>query len=250
MALTTGTNSMPQGRTIASSPVDTAETRVIADLLGDRFSCRGYRPDPVPHEVIERLLALSQLTASWCNSQPWQVIVTEGQGTERFRQALFDHASRAGLEAEAQSDFPYPVRYAGIYKDRRRECGWQLYECVGVSFGDREASARQSLENFRFFGAPHVAIVTSEDDLGVYGAIDCGAYVGNFLLIAESLGISAIPQAALAHHSPFVRQYFGVPENRRIVCGMSFGYADPDHPANQFRTKRAPLDEVVTWITD
>jgi hypothetical protein len=54
--------------------------------------------------------------------------------------------------------------------------------------GDREAYAKQGLENYRLFGAPHVAIVTSDEALGTYGAVDCGAYVNNFLLAAQSLG--------------------------------------------------------------
>jgi nitroreductase len=84
----------------------------------------------------------------------------------------------------------------------------------------------------------------------VYGAVDCGAYVGNFVLLAQSLGVASIPQAALAHFSPFVREYFGLGAGRRIVCGISFGYEDTAHAANQFRTRRASLEEAVTWVVD
>jgi hypothetical protein len=69
-----------------------------------------------------------------------------------------------------------------------------------VQRGDR---ARQSFENFRLFGAPHVAIITTDAEQGVYGAVDTGLYVNTFLLAATSLGIASIPQAALASHSPF-----------------------------------------------
>ncbi|MFZ0140221.1 MAG: hypothetical protein WAL70_03985 [Aeromicrobium sp.] len=55
-----------------------------------------------------------------------------------------------------------------------RESGWQLYDAVGVAKGDREASALQMLRNFEFFGAPHAAIITTDAELVVYGAIDCG----------------------------------------------------------------------------
>ena len=33
-----------------------------------------------------------------------------------------------------------------------------------------------------------------------------------------------------------------------MVCGIAFGYADPDHPTATFRTSRASLDEVVTFV--
>jgi nitroreductase len=231
------------------SPVDTQELAVMAKLLSARFSCRAFRPDPVPRSVIQRILTLAQLTASWCNSQAWQVVVTEGAGTERFRDALFGYASSRDSSSPAQYDFVGP-QYSGVYKERRREVGWQLYESVGVAHGDRIGAARQALQNFRLFGAPHVAIISTDRDLGVYGAIDCGAYVGTFVLLAQSLGIASIPQAALAHYAPFVRQHFGLLEERRIVCGISFGYEDSSHAANKFRTRRANLDEAVRWVSE
>jgi len=194
--------------------------------------------------MIEQLLDLARRSPSWCNTQPWHVHVTEGEGTERFREAL----SAQAASAELAPDFPFPGRYTGVYQERRRECGFQLYESVGVSRGDRAASATQAAKNFEFFGAPHVAVVTTEAELGVYGAVDCGLYVQTFLLAAQSMGLGAIPQAALAAHSSFMREYFGLPENRLLVCGISFGWPDEDHPANSFRTTRVPTDETVTWV--
>jgi nitroreductase len=104
------------------------------------------------------------------------------------------------------------------------------------------------LENFRFFGAPHVAIVTTDEALGVYGAVDCGAYVANFMLAARALGVATVPQAALAGYSEMVRAQLGVGDDRRVVCGISFGYADEAHPANSYRTSRAAIDEAATFI--
>ena len=92
----------------------------------------------------------------------------------------------------------------------------------------RSASAEQAAKNFELFGAPHVAIVTTETALGVYGAVACGLYVQSFLLAAQSLGVGAIPQAALAIDSTFVREYFDLPDTRRVVCGISFGWPAPD----------------------
>jgi nitroreductase len=239
---------MTRDEVAARTPVDTDESAGLARLLAGRFSCRAFRPDPVPRPVIERMLSMAQLTASWCNSQAWQVAVTEGEGTRRFREALFAHASSQPPDSPAQYDFPGP-RYSGVYLERRREVGWQLYESVGVARGDRGGAARQALENFRLFGAPHVAIISADRDLGVYGAIDCGAYVTSFVLAAQSLGLASIPQAALAHHAPFVRRHFGLPEERSVVCGISFGYQEGAHAANRFRTRRADLARVVDWVS-
>jgi nitroreductase len=212
-------------------------------LLSRRYSCRGFLPAPVERATIERILALAQKTPSWCNAQPWQVVIASGAAMETFKAAML----KAAESLPPEPDCPWPLEYTGLYQARRRACGYALYESVGVPRGDRAASARQALENFRLFGAPHVAVVTTEEALGVYGAVDCGAYVNNFMLAARSLGVASIAQAALASWPGVVRETLGLPAHRRVVCGISFGYEDPNHPANGFRTERAPLAEVVSW---
>ena len=77
------------------------------------------------------------------------------------------------------------------------------------------AYAKQALENYNFFGAPHVAIIHTDEPLGIYGAVDCGAYVGNFMLAAQALGLGTIPQAALARHSGLIRRHFKLADDRR-----------------------------------
>jgi nitroreductase len=201
----------------------------------------------VPRETIEEILSIAQRTPSWCNAQPWQALLLSGEATDRFRTALLAHASSS---PRATPDYPWPREYVGRALARRRECGFQLYDAVGVRRGDRAASAKQALENFRFFGAPHVAIVTNDEALGLYGAVDCGAWVSSFMLAAAGFGVASIAQASLVTYGAFVREYFGIAADRRLVCGISFGYEDARHPANHFRTSRAPLSEVVTWIGD
>ena len=218
------------------------DAEVLERLLADRWSCRGFTDEQVPRDVIERLLTIAQRTPSWCNVQPWQLVITSGEETVRLKEALLESFDWSG------SDFDFPVSYNGVYRERRRESGWQLYDAVGVAKGDREASALQMLRNFEFFGAPHAAIITTDADLGVYGAIDCGLYVESFLLAAQALGLGACAQAALAAGSPFLHEYFDIPETRKVVCGIAFGYADPDHPTATYRTSRAALDEVVTFV--
>lgn len=216
----------------------------LSKVLDDRWSCRQFRPEPVSREVLERLLRLAQRTPSWSNTQPWQVVITEGAGTDQFRKELLAHAQSGGMFAP---DLPFPTGFPGAAKQRRRECGEQLYASIGITKDDREATVRQMHRNFEFFDAPHVAIVSTEADLGVYGAIDCGLYINTLVLGAHSLGLAATPQASMASYSPFIREYFGLPDTRKVVVGISLGYPDTDHPVNSFRTSRAPLDEVVTW---
>jgi len=232
-----------QGQTASASAADAID--VLEGLLAARYSCRAYMPDPVPRAVIERIVVAAQRTASWCNSQPWHATIMSGTETERFRRVMYDTAASG---AEAAPDFPWPREYLGVYLARRRESGFQLYDAVGIAKGDKMAAAKQALENFNFFGAPHVAIITTTEPLGVYGAVDCGAYVGNFMLAAQALGIGSIAQAALARRSDVVRTHLKLADDERVVCGISFGYPKHDHIINSYRTSRAPLSQAVTFI--
>ncbi|MEL7115951.1 MAG: nitroreductase family protein, partial [Pseudomonadota bacterium] len=139
-------------------------------LLAKRWSCRAFRPDPVPRAVIEAILTAAQRTASWNNVQPWQVTLLSGASMAAFRRKMVETA-RAGGTPEPH--IPFPTSYEGVYKDRRRACGYQLYDAVGIARGDKPAYARQTLRNFEMFDAPHVAIITGEEVLGTYGVLDC-----------------------------------------------------------------------------
>jgi nitroreductase len=220
---------------------------VLEELLNERYSVRAFRPEPVPRGTIAHVLKVAQRTASWCNSQPWQVTIASGGAKERFRKAIYAEASSGAPE---NTDFPFPREYRGVYLERRRESGFQLYNALGIPRGDKGAYAKQALENYNFFGAPHVAIIHTDEALGVYGAVDCGAYVSNFMLAAQALGLGAIAQAALARHSGLIRRHFKLTDDRRVVCGISFGLADHGHKVNSYRTSRAPVADAVSFVDD
>lgn len=216
------------------------------DLLASRYSCRAYRDEQVSTATIESILTTAQRTASWCNSQSWKVAVTTGAGTERLRAAMYEAASTGHTD---RADIDFPREYRNEHRDRRRASGFQLYDAVGIARDDHARRQSQMLENFRFFGAPHVAIIHSDEALGAYGAVDCGGYVANFLTAAATEGVATIAQAALALYPGVLRRELGLSEDRTIVCGISFGYPDHEHPINGYRTDRAPLTEVVDWVT-
>lgn len=214
---------------------------VLERVLAARRSCRGFLDEQVPREDIERVLAAAQRTASWCNTQPWHVVVTSGDATRRLAEAM---ASGDGFG----TDFEFPAEYRGVYADRRREVGWQLYDAVGVAKGDREASGREMLRNFEFFGAPHLAVVHTPAELGTYGAVDCGLWVDSFLLAAEAMGIATCAQAAVASRSPLLHEFFDIPDDRSVVCGIAFGRPDPDHPSARFTARRAPVGDATVFV--
>ncbi|WP_200940195.1 nitroreductase [Aeromicrobium sp. Root495] len=213
---------------------------VLETLLEERWSCRGFTDEPVDRPTIDRLLTIAGRTPSWCNTQPWNVVVTSPPETAALRDAM-------GADERLGSDIEFPAKYEGVHAERRRESGWQLYEATGVAKGDREASAAQMMRNFEFFGAPHLLVLTTSRSLGPYGAVDCGLFVDTFLLAVQAAGLGACAQAAVAMRSDFLHEYLGLDEDRQVVCGISFGHPDQDHATNGYRTTRVPLEDFATF---
>ena len=81
-----------------------------------------------------------------------------------------------------------------------------------------------------------------------YGAMDCGGFISLFTVAAQAKGIATVVQASVTGYAPVIRDYFDIPESRLIQTAISFGYEDPKHPANGFRTERAPITDVITIV--
>lgn len=223
---------------------ETSPLATLQALLDRRYSCRAYLPTPVSRDVIEGALAAAQRTPSWCNTQPWRVHIATGASRDRLTARYYEVAA---ARTPAAPDFAFPESYEGVYRDRRKVCGVQLYQALGIGRDERERAQLQSLENFRGFGAPHVAILTTDRVLGVYGLLDCGIYLSNLMLALGAQGVDCIAQAALATYPQVPREHFGLGPDRMVVCGLSFGYGAADAPINGYRTERAGVDEVLQW---
>src|SRR5215831_13355977 len=105
--------------TVMDAALKQNQTRigVLEELLNERYSVRAFLPREVPRETIEQVLKVAQRTASWCNSQPWQVVIASGEAKERFRKLIYTEAASGVGE---NHDFTPPREYLGVYLDRRR----------------------------------------------------------------------------------------------------------------------------------
>lgn len=59
----------------------------FAELVRQRYSVRAYKPDPVPEEVLARVLEAARLAPTASNRQPFRLLVirTAGRGKELAR---------------------------------------------------------------------------------------------------------------------------------------------------------------------
>ena len=88
---------------VSATAGTTPEGRALDKLLRHRHSCRAFLERPVERETVMRILETAQLTASWCNAQPWQVHIATGAPLSRFR----DGVLKASDSEPARPDLPF-----------------------------------------------------------------------------------------------------------------------------------------------
>lgn len=210
----------------------------------ERRSIRAFRPEPIARETLEHLFAAAQRAPSWCNVQPWRVVVTEPPATAALATAL-QAAATSGLP---QAEVPFPLDYPPPYKEHRVACGVALYQAMGVARDDKAGRYAAWLRNYALFDAPHAAIVACDRRLGPYAYVDVGVWLGYLLTAAAALGIDTCPMASVAAYPATLRAKLPIAETDVILFGIVLGHADDAAPANQCRTTREPVSANVMFV--
>jgi nitroreductase len=211
----------------------------------ERRSKRAFRPDPIPRARLEQLFAAAQHAPSWCNVQPWRVVVTEPPFTSKLAAAL-QAAAKSGFP---QAEVPFPLDYPSPYKEHRVACGAALYQAMGIARDDKAARYDAWLRNYALFDAPHAAVVACDRRLGPYAYIDVGVWLGYVLTAAAALGIDSCAMASVAAYPAPLRELLPIAETDVVLFGMVLGRADEEASANACRTTRQPMGANVTFVS-
>ena len=213
-------------------------------LVRSRHSVRGFKTEPVPPELMERVFETARWAPSGTNVQPWHVLVASGEVCETLRKGFLE---RFDAREDPNVDFRTDGKAGGIWRERKRACARALYGAMSIEWDDRPARYRAARRNYEFFGAPHVAFLGMNEVFGWQSAADVGMFAQTLMLAMTAHGLASCPQGTLMEYPDFVREVFGLEPEIKILFGISFGFADPDMPVNAARTERAPLSETVTF---
>lgn len=215
------------------------------EVVRNRTSCRGFLSEPVSSNIITAVLEDASLAPSNCNTQPWETHVVSGDKLKELSKALLE-ANEAG---NISPDFSFDMNhYYGRYKERQFNQAKAYYGAFGIEREDKEGRKGASDQNYHFFNAPHIAIPfmpSFGDNVRVGG--DIGMYGQNFLLSLTAHGLAGIPQTALGFFADTIREVLNVPDELKMLFGISFGYADPNAPGNSFKLGRDPLSRTVVF---
>jgi nitroreductase len=215
----------------------------FSDILDARRSVRGFKSRPASQQVLDSVFEFARRAPSNCNTQPWQVAVASGDSIERLRQSFPEAISQGKFDM----DFDYTGQYEGVYKERQHDAAAQLYSAQGIAREDKARRNEVFMENFQFFGAPHVAFLFLPEQFGIREAVDVGMFAQNLMLSLCAHGLASCPQTALSFDASTVRETLGVDSANKLLFGISFGFEDHDHPANKCRVGRAELPQNITF---
>ncbi len=215
----------------------------ISEAINQRKSIRCFKPDPIPREILRRILEESLRAPSWANTQPWEFAVATGKPLEDIRAGFLEKSSTS-----PSLDVPRPPEFPERYAARIRVLDRQNRLVTQKDWESRR------IQNFKHYGAPAVIYLLTgrefyyqKKGLNVWALYDCGAVVQNILLLATKHELGTIVQAQAAAYPDVLRKALGIPESKIVLLGIAIGYPDWDNPINQFRTEREPLESIASW---
>ncbi|MGR6874666.1 nitroreductase family protein [Pseudomonas sp. HK3] len=215
----------------------------LENIIRQRRSIRGYKPDSIPQKLIEQILQTAQLSPSNCNVQPWQVLLATGDACQSLKQNMHNAFMRG---QNMNPDFSALPKFEGVMRTRQVECAQALYGAMDIERNDKIARMKATARNYEFFDAPHVLFIAMKKDFSPSIAVDVGMYAQTLMLLFTAHGIGCCAQASTAYYPDIVRDFFEMDDELGILFGMSFGYEDASVKANTARTNRAPLSDVLT----
>jgi nitroreductase len=213
--------------------------------IESRRSIRKFKPEPVPKEILTEILRTARWSPSYKNTQPWECIVLSGAE----KSSLTDYMIQL-LEKGTKTcpDTPEPQSWPPAESGRIERLMRRRAEMVGRSLNDPDALKMAKKANFSFYGAPHAIYLYQDASLTPWSLFDMGLFAQTLMLAANAKGVATVPQAFATDYAKYVKEFLGIPESKRLVIGISVGYADTEAAENAFRTDRDEIGTFVKWV--
>ena len=217
----------------------------LIEAVQSRRSIRGFKPDPVPREVLSEILKIASRAPSAMNTQPWEITVLTGQVLEDIKRGTMEMLKSG---APPVRDVPGHT-YDGVYKQRQVELAIGLFQLLGIAREDKEKRTEWMQRGFRQFDAPAAIIIVQDESLTGSGPLmDIGSVMQSICLAAVKHGLGTCIAKQGVYYPGVLRKIAGIPESKKIVIAIAIGYPDWDFPANAVETERESVEEITTWV--
>ncbi len=192
----------------------------IFEAINTQRAMRRLKPDPVPDELIWKLLDAAVKAPSGANRQPWNFIVIRDPQTK---------AKIAEWYLDGWNTAYGPFKQVAM-----------ATPAMAKTYASADYLANHLAE------AP-VLIMATVNHAGVAPVSPPGASVypavQNLLLAARALGLGATLTTVYRTHEAEVKQFLGIPDNVETMALIPIGY-----PVGKFGpTNRMPTEAVAYW---
>ena len=218
----------------------------LIEAIRARKSVRDFKPDPVPKEVLKKILEVAIRAPSAMNTQPWEFAVIAGDALKRIKEA-----NVAMLKSGAPAKVDHLVvgwPLDSVYRTRQVELAKQIFTIMDIPREDKEKRAQWLERGFRFFDAPAAIIILADKTLSESGpAVDVGAVMQTICLVALTHGLGTCIEDQGILFSDVVRKYTDIPESKRMMIAIAIGYPNWDFSANRLESTRVSVGNITTW---
>lgn len=211
-----------------------------------RRSIRGFKPTPIPEEIISKILKAASNSPSYTNTQPWEVAVVSGKKKDELSKILYQLASS---KVTTNPELPLPKDWPPELEKRSREHGARRLKALGVEREDEQAREELRLMNYEFYGAPCAIFLFMDGTLGQWSIFDMGLFSQNLILAAHSFGVESCLQASVTNYADAIREFLGIPETKKLIIGVSIGYPDTEAKLNTYRSVKQKAEEFTRWCS-
>jgi F420 biosynthesis protein FbiB-like protein len=202
--------------------MDTSQDAFWQTIFGRR-SIRRYRPDPIPRELLERMLTAAIWAPSAHNRQPWRfAMVTRPEAKEALARSMAqrwrEDMAQAGLD-EAEIE-------ARVQRSHQR-----LTEPPALVVGCLTMQDMDDYDDARLQQAERTMAIQS-----------LALALGNLMLAAHHVGLGTCWICAPLFAPAAVRSALELPNDWEPQAIITLGWPDEERTST-----RKPLQEVVVW---
>ena len=217
----------------------------IREAVRLRKSIRGYKPDPVPKDLLREILEIATRSPSAGNLQTWEITVVTGEVLENIKRG---NAEKLAYGVRMNPDVSMKIPEGDVYRRRRGQLFDELYKLLGITRKEMDKTATFMEKGLRFYDAPAAMILSADCSLNESRTqLDIGCFAQTICLVALAFGLGTCIQEGPLMYPEVVRRYLPIPVSKRMTVSIAIGYPDRDFPANRLETKREPLENIVAW---
>jgi nitroreductase len=217
----------------------------VIQAIKERRSTKGFKPDPVPKEVLQKILDACRWAPSAQNAQAWDLYVLGGKVMEELKARLTE---KVNAKIPPNPDIPQ-INLYDPYLKRSIELrdGIDKHQFPPGTENLEQKRNIYNINGGRFHNAPNGIIICTEKSLTPRLIIDTGIMAQTISLAAYAMGVGTCIMARPTYYPDVLRDLLKIPDSKLIAISLAVGYPDPGSLLNTFTRKRAELDEFVHW---